>query len=371
MILLDALIHTKMVGKCKYNNIEVVSMKKYRVAIVGLGRMASTIDQEVVDYPAITLPYSIAASCQQIEKAELVAGADILPEKLKAFGERWEVKALYEDYLEMIKQEEPDMVAICTKGEIHAEMAVKVAETGVPMMYVEKAMACSMKEADVVLEACQNNNTLFNTGVLRRFDSRYHKAKELMDAGEIGQIKSIIHFGSTNLMHGHIHSIDTIMYLLGDPVAESVWGELRPRSLEIKNNRLDKDPSAIYHIAFDNGTEAWTIPSGMWDFEIWGTGGSIRGMNNGIEWTIRKTYKINDKRAIFRESTYPEYKAYSATAACLEDLIEAYEQKRPTLGNVEVTHRATELCLAIAESHRTGKRVNLPLDNKELYVWHV
>ena len=57
-------------------------MQKYRVAIVGLGRMASTIDDEVRDYSAITLPYSIAASCQEIDKIDLVAGADILPEKL-------------------------------------------------------------------------------------------------------------------------------------------------------------------------------------------------------------------------------------------------------------------------------------------------
>ncbi len=118
-------------------------MKKYRVAIVGLGRMASTIDDEVRDYPAISLPYSVAASCQEIEKIELVAGADILPEKREAFGKKWGVKALYDDYLKMIAQEEPDMVAICTRGELHAEMAVKTAEAGVPMIYLEKAMACS------------------------------------------------------------------------------------------------------------------------------------------------------------------------------------------------------------------------------------
>ena len=52
-------------------------MRKYRVAVVGLGRMASTIDDEVRDYGAITLPYSIAASCQEIDRVQIVAGADI------------------------------------------------------------------------------------------------------------------------------------------------------------------------------------------------------------------------------------------------------------------------------------------------------
>ncbi len=346
-------------------------MKKYRVAIVGLGRMASTIDGEVKGYPAITLPYSIAASCQEIDKAELVAGADILPEKREAFQQRWGVTALYEDYLEMIAQEEPDLVAVCTRGELHAEMAVRVAEAGVPMLYLEKAMACSMKEADAVLRACQDNNTLFNTGVLRRFDSRYHKARELIEAGEIGQIKAVVHYGATNLLHGHIHSVDTIMYLLGDPTAKSVWGELRPRNMRIENNRLDKDPSAIYHIEFDGGVEAWTVPAGMWDFDVWGTGGCIKGMNNGIDWAIRKPFKLSEKHNIFRESPFPDHEVRSATAAVLKDLIDAHEEGRPTLGNVEVTHRATEICLAMAESHIQGRRVELPLNNRDLYIWHV
>jgi len=146
-------------------------MKKYRVAIIGLGRMASTIDDEVRDYSAIALPYSIAASCQEIDRIELVAGADILPEKREAFRERWGVSDLYDDYLEMIAQEKPDLVAICTRGELHAEMAVRTAEAGVPMIYLEKAMACSMKEADMVLDACQRNKTLLNTGVLRRLST--------------------------------------------------------------------------------------------------------------------------------------------------------------------------------------------------------
>ncbi len=346
-------------------------MKKYRVAIVGLGRMASTIDDEVRDYSAIALPYSIAASCQEIDRIELVAGADILAEKREAFRQRWGVTALYDDYLEMMAQEKPDLVAICTRGELHAEMAVRVAEAGVPMIYLEKAMACSMKEADMVLDACQRHKTLFNTGVLRRFDSRYHKARELIEAGEIGQPRSVTHYASTNLLHGHIHSIDTIMYLLGDPVAKSVWGELRPRDMRIENNRLDKDPSAIYQIEFEGGMEAWTVPSGMWGFEIWGTGGCIKGMNNGIDWTMRKPFKLSEKRSIFREVEYPAYESRSATMSVLEDLIDAHEAGRPTLGNVEVTHRATELCLAVAESHIQGKRVSLPLKNRDLYIWHI
>jgi len=350
-----------------------VVMAKYRVAIVGLGRMASTIDDEVVDYPAVALPYSIAAACQKIDALELVAGADILPEKREAFSKRWGVHALYEDYLQMIAREKPDLVAICTKGELHAEMAVRVAEAGVPMVYLEKAMACSMEEADGVLKACQENGVYLNTGVLRRFDSRYRQARQWIEQGAIGEPRTGVHYAATNLMHGHIHSVDTLMYLMGDPKAVAVTGTLRPHSSRIQNNRLDNDPNATYHVEFENGIEAWSIPSGHWDFEIFGTKGSIKGVNNGMEWRLRnRETPLGAKRVVYTEAPYPTPPSKSATQFCLEDLVQAYEAKRPPLGDVAIAHHATEICLAVAESHRQGGvRVVLPLENRSLYVWHV
>jgi len=347
-------------------------VKKYRAAIVGLGRMGSTISDEVVGYPSFVLPYSIADSCRASERLELVAGADIDPAKREAFQERWGVTALYEDYLEMIAQEEPDLVAVCTRGELHAEMGVKVAEAGVPMLYLEKAMACSMREADAVREAVLEHGTVFNTGVLRRFDVRYQWARELIVKGEIGEPRVAIQYAGGSLLHGHIHSVDTIMYLLGDPRAIAVRGELRPRDTKIENNRLDHDPAAIYHIEFEGGTEGFTIPAGNHDYEVIGSGGMIKGLNNGADWTWRKPELIADKWTYFRPAEFPVKEPTSSVVSCLEDLVEAYETGRPSLGQVEVAHHATEICLAVAESHRRGGvRVELPLENRDLYVWHV
>ena len=214
-------------------------MKTYRVAIVGLGRMASTIDEEMPDVSTMDRPYSIAASCKASDRLELVAGADVAAEKRTAFQKRWAVENLYEDYLEMVEKERPDLVAVCTTAsglprfeserapypgfttDLHAEMALRLAEAGVPILYVEKAMACSMRAADAVLAACRRHGTVFNTGVLRRFDYRWQVLRDLIERGDIGEPKAAVHYGSTNLMHNHIHSIDTLSYLLGDPGGRS------------------------------------------------------------------------------------------------------------------------------------------------------
>ena len=118
--------------------------------------------------------------------------------------------------------------------------------------------------------------------------------------------------------------------------------------------------------------EGWTIPIGHWDFEVFGAEGSIKGMNNGVDWSIRKAEQLANKRIVFREAPYPPCETRSATVVCLEDIVKAVDENRTTLGNVKVTHQATELCLAVAESHRQGGvRVKLPLENRDLYVWHV
>ncbi len=319
---------------------------------------------------AIPVPYSIAAAADASDRLELVAGADIDSAKREEFRTRWGVTALYEDYEEMVDRERPDVVAVCTGARLHARMAVNVAEAAVPMIYLEKAIACSMIEADSILEACREYKTLFTTGVLRRFDTRYQKARELIANGEIGKLQALVHFAPASLMHGHIHSIDTLMYLAGDPCAIRVRGELRPTDLRIDENIVDEDPHATYHIEFPDGVEAWTIPAGNWEFEALGSEGAIRSTSNGVGWGLRKV-KPGGARGELEPVPYEPPAPISPTRWCLEDLVSAYEEGREPLGSIEIAHHATEICLAVAESHRLGGQwLTFPIENRSLYVNH-
>ena len=348
-------------------------MRTYRLASIGLGRMGSTIDQEVLDYPPVTLPYSVAASCQASERLELVAGADLLTEKRKAFQEKWGTQALYEDFIEMIDKESPDVVAICTKGDNHAELTIKVAESGVPMIFCEKAMGCSMAEADAARDAVRKSGAKYVTGVLHRWGAPYQDLRRRIEAGEIGVPTHAVQYGQRTLLHGHVHSVSTLMYFLGDPNAVSVWGELLPRDLEFENGRLDKDPTAVYQIEFDNGTAAYHVPAGHHDFEVYGTEGVFRLANNGVHLSIRKALDEGGRFKPFMETTLPPPAGpRSATVNMLEDLIGAHEENRPTLCDIDRTHHGMEILFAIAECHQLrAQRVQLPVTNRERYIFHV
>ena len=116
----------------------------------------------------------------------------------------------------------------------------------IPMLYVEKAMASSMKRADEVVKVVARDDLKFNTGVLRRVDNRYAMVRKAVASGSIGKILSVVHYAPATLMHGHIHSIDTISFLIGDPTIEAVRGDLLPREASFFGRHIDHDPRAVY-----------------------------------------------------------------------------------------------------------------------------
>jgi predicted dehydrogenase len=158
---------------------------------------------------------------------------------------------------------------------------------------------------------------------------------------------------------------------MGDPRAAAVQGQLSLRDLEVTGNRLAEDPLASYQLRFEDGIAAWSLPVGNWDFEVFGTEGALRIANNGIDMEIRKAARLNDRYPVFRPRPVTASRG-SMTLACLEDLVDSGEQGRPPLGNVEVSHHATEICFAVAESHRrNGAWVELPMADRDLYIEHV
>ena len=356
-------------------------MKKYRVGIIGLGRMGSDMGEH-----DRTSPYSIAAASALIDRLEVVAGCDVLGEKREAFRAKWGVDAVYEKFGDMLEKEELDLVAICTtatglfkptrevpdgnfREDAHADLAVAVSDAGVPMMFLEKAMACSMRRADDILETCRRNGTLFNSGVLRRFDPPMRAMKEAIDRGDIGEPRAGLQFAHTIVMHMHIHSIDTLSYLVGDPGVRCIRGELEPRDRVIENNHIPTDPYGSFQLEFENGVSASSVPAGEWEFEVMGTEGSVRFSANGRSVILRRPRGLPTE---WVPEPLPFDDSRTATMICLEDLVDAYENGRPTIGNVDLAHHITEACIAIAESHaRGGAWMTLPLENRELYIFHV
>ena len=81
---------------------------KYKAALIGLGRIASTIDDEASTQNL--LPISHMGSYLEVPEVEVMAAADTYAEQRQAFGRRWDFLNLYTDYREMLENEQPDIV---------------------------------------------------------------------------------------------------------------------------------------------------------------------------------------------------------------------------------------------------------------------
>jgi inositol 2-dehydrogenase len=87
---------------------------------------------------------------------------------------------------EMLALPELNAVVIATPTSTHAELVVAAAEAG-KAIFCEKPLALTLDETRRVLEVVNRANISLQVGFMRRFDAAYKRAKDLIDAGQIGR----------------------------------------------------------------------------------------------------------------------------------------------------------------------------------------
>ena len=343
-------------------------MSTSKVAIVGCGRMGTTIDDEVKEHPLYgRLPYSHAACYTAVEETEMVACSDVVEEKVERTKQRYGIASGYSDYREMIEKEKPDIVSVTTRPVNHAEVTIFCAEHGVKGIYCEKPLCCSMEEADAMLEACEKNNVKFNYGTNRRYQACYALVRQLVEAGEIGDLRSVIAYCLGSALWSLTHASDQLLYQSGDSEIEFVRGMAGLEDDDFADNRVDKDPSILDgYIKFSNGVTGHLVGVPGWDFEVVGTKGRIRTVNDSASLRMQKRMGPSNYLC---DVEAPPFRRESGGIICILDLIDAIKNDTETKGNIHLACRSQEIIFGWVESHRLGgRKVELPLKNRGLYV---
>ena len=343
---------------------------KLRVGVIGCGRMASTIEDQVQGprRGGIVLPFSHAAAYAVIEDTEMVAACDIVEEKLEAFRKRWDVPRGYTDFRELIDKEQPDILSITTRPEQHVEAMVYGAEHGVKGMFAEKPLCCSLVEADAIKDAFERNGVFLEFGPPRRNWAVYRQARQIAVSGQLGALVSVLGF-SGNSIGGHF--LDTLLYLLGDPEPVSIrgtLGELFPDEGDTSNMRFVKDtPVVSALVEFDNGTAfhvAKTVPA--IEYELVCEDGIIRTLNDGESLTVRR--KAGQRR-IFDPIEVEPVTPWSGTERKVRELVESIKTGRPGISNLRAAMLGVEIGFGIYESHlQGGVAIRPPTPNRDRIV---
>ncbi len=143
---------------------------KLQVAVVGCGGIANQ-----KHFPALK---------SQSDKCDIAAFCDIQVERAKKAAEEYgaEGAKVYEDYQELLKDPEIDVVHVCTPNVAHCPITVAAFEAGKHVM-CEKPMAATTEDAQKMMEAWKeihhripepvpHRRTGFEAGVRRRKTGR-------------------------------------------------------------------------------------------------------------------------------------------------------------------------------------------------------
>jgi len=108
----------------------------------------------------------------------------------------------FTDYRECLEKTKPDIVILCPAASKHGQWVKKIAAHDVHIM-VEKPFAASLEEADAMTRAMPRGKTLMINWPLQWVQS-HRKAYELVEAGAIGDVINVWHFGGNRgpLWHG-------------------------------------------------------------------------------------------------------------------------------------------------------------------------
>lgn len=175
----------------------------YRVAIIGTGE-----DPETRDRDGYAMAYRHAGGYRRLDSCSLVACADIVPENAEAFAEHYGVDAVYNDHQVMLEEAEPDIVSICVPPAIHADLVVDSAVApSVDAVHCEKPMATRWEDCKRMVSVCDREDVQLTIDHQRRLADPVLRAKELLDDGEIGELRRL-EWSEANLFDAGSHLFD-------------------------------------------------------------------------------------------------------------------------------------------------------------------
>jgi predicted dehydrogenase len=98
---------------------------------------------------------------------------------------------IYSDYREMLDKEDLDIIEILTPHHLHSEITIYAALKKIKAISVQKPIALNLKEADNMIKACEENNSILSVYENFFFLPHIIKAKELIESDYIGDLTSI------------------------------------------------------------------------------------------------------------------------------------------------------------------------------------
>ncbi len=343
--------------------------KKLKFAFIGCGRIAKK-HAEILGENALP-------------NAELAAVCDIIPERAKQYGTKYNVP-YFTDYNEMLSKlgNQIDVVSILTPSGMHAQHAIDVTKFKIHVV-VEKPMALTLEDADAMTAAASKAGVRLFVVKQNRYNIPVQKLREALDAGRFGKLvmgtvrvrwcrkqdyydhdswRGTWAYDGGVFSNQASHHIDLLEWMMGE--VESVFAKATTRLAKI-----EAEDTGVVLLKFKNGAlglfEATTATRPK-DLEgsvsILGENGSVEiggfAVNEMKVWNFTNK-QTGDDEVLSKYKENPPTVYGFGHARYLQNVVDAIIHDKPALVEGAEGRKSLEMIQAIYESIETGREVFL------------
>ncbi|XP_066293703.1 trans-1,2-dihydrobenzene-1,2-diol dehydrogenase-like [Branchiostoma lanceolatum] len=144
----------------------------------------------IVSAGKISNDFKVALDTLSEDEHQVVAVAARSLERAEQFAKTHSIPSAYGSYAELAAQKDIDVVYIGATHPQHASVTTMMLRAGMPVL-CEKPKSVSSREVRQMTSLAEKNNLFFMEAIWSRFFPVYEKVREILDSGELGEVKMV------------------------------------------------------------------------------------------------------------------------------------------------------------------------------------
>lgn len=336
-----------------------------RFGLIGCGRVAPRHAQSLIQLP----------------ETQIVSVADIREDRARRFSAEYGAQA-YTDYHDMLARPDIDAVTVCVPSGLHAQVAIDVLQAGKHVL-VEKPIALNLADADRMIATAREAGLRLGVVLQNRYNSPVQQVRTLIDQGRLGKLylgsvcvrwyrpqsyyedgwHGTLSMDGGALMNQSIHHLDALQWFMG-PVA-SVYAYTATLA-----HTMESEDVGVAVVRFRSGALATIEGSTLtWpqnlegSVAVFGEHGSVKVGGTALSritlWKVDGELEREAEILTGQRVDPPTVYGYSHREVIHDFARALLDGREPSTPGPEA-RKSLALVLAIYESARTGREVQLP-----------
>jgi len=282
--------------------------------------------------------------------------------------------AVHPSVEDMLQHSEVDAVIVATSHDALYECSLAAIQAGKHVL-TEKPMGMDEKEAAQLEDAVARANITFMAGYSFRYIAAWQKVRELLDAGAVGEIHTIVgsislgpmsedwiskpETGGGPLLYVGSHLVDQILWYLGDDPVE-VSANIRYRD----DTRADETTTFQMRFAKGAVVQGMVSQAGIRfinNVDIFGREGFISLRGGGFNYTVEvvsKALPAYSQPTTIHLPQVPDHRILMHLPQLAEFAQAIREHRQPSCTAAD-GRRVLKMLDAIVKSHRAGQALRI------------